>query len=552
MGGYPLPPRGGGVSGQEQRRKQVIRRLAAYITRPQATRASRNTHARTDLSARLPSHPHAHTPTHPYPRTLALIAALTLGVALNAGEVSAQRQQKRPNILFLFADDQRADTIAAWGNPHIRTPNLDRLVRSGTSFRRNYCFGSNSGAVCVPSRAMLNSGRTWFNVDSQLGNATLLSARLREHGYTTFATGKWHNGQPSFVRAFPDARAVFFGGMDDHTKVPVQDVVNGQVVNRRVGEKFSSELFADAAVDFLKGYRGERPFYAYIAFTAPHDPRQPPAKHAEHYYKNRPPLPANFLPQHPFDNGILVQRDENLAPWPRPREVIGDQLAEYYGMVTHLDEQVGRVLEALRASGQAEDTLVVYAADHGLAMGSHGLLGKQNVYEHSMKAPLIVSGPGVPRGRSTDAFTYLLDLYPTLCEVAGAPVPAGVEGHSLRPLWEGKASSVRESVFLPFQDLMRAVNDGRWKLIRYPKVDHTQLFDLENDPHETKSLADDPAQAGRVAKLTALLRAWQAKVGDTLPLTVPNPKPKAIDLTGTPREPDRWQPEWIRKKYFGK
>ena len=197
-----------------------------------------------------------------------------------------------------------ADTIGAWGNAHIRTPNLDRLVARGCSFRGNYCFGSNSGAVCVPSRAMLMSGRTWFDVGRDLEGVKLLPESLREGGYATFATGKWHNGEPSLVRAFPDARSVFLGGMADHTKVPVADVRDGKVHNRRVAEKFSSEQFADAAIDFLESRRDDEPFFCYVAFTAPHDPRNPPEAYREMYYKDRPPLPANFLPQHPFDNGM--------------------------------------------------------------------------------------------------------------------------------------------------------------------------------------------------------------------------------------------------------
>ena len=147
------------------------------------------------------------------------------------------------------------------------------------------------------------------------------------------------------------------------------------------------------------------------------------------YYQNRPPLPENFLPQHPFDNGILKNiRDENLAPYPRPRELISDQLCEYYGLITHLDEQVGRILTALELSGHADDTIIIYASDHGLALGSHGLLGKQSLYEHSMRSPLILAGPGIPAGRSTAAFTYLFDLFPTICALAGVKPPAGLAG----------------------------------------------------------------------------------------------------------------------------
>jgi arylsulfatase A-like enzyme len=472
-------------------------------------------------------------------------------LVLTATPVLAADPPRRPNVLILFADDQRADTIAAWGNTHIRTPNLDRLVGRGFSFRNNYCFGSNSGAVCVPSRAMLMTGKTWLDVRHDLAGATLLPEVLRQAGYTTFATGKWHNGEASFVRAFPEGRSVFFGGMADHTKVPVADVTGGKVGNRRTATKFSSEEFADTAIGFLESQPKDRPFFCYVAFTAPHDPRNPPEEFRQIYYKDRPPLPVNYRPLPAFDNGMTKGgRDENLAPYPRTKEVISDQLCEYYGHITYLDQQVGRILAALEKSGHADDTLVVYAADHGLALGSHGLLGKQSLYEHSMKCPLVVAGPGVPAGKSTTAFTYLFDLFPTICDVTGARPPEKLAGHSLRPVWVGEKERVRDSVFLPFSDLMRAVRDERWKLIVYPPINHRELFDLTADPDETNDLAADPAHAKEIERLTALMKSWQEKVGDKQPLTVARPKPKAVSFDGYVRKPDQWQPEWIRRKYF--
>jgi len=460
--------------------------------------------------------------------------------------------QSKPNILFLLADDQRADTIRAYGNDNILTPNLDRLVARGFSFRRNYCLGSGGGAVCVPSRAMIHSGRSYFNVDSRLRGVKIMPELLRENGYTTFATGKWHNREESFLRGFEKGKAVFMGGMADHTRVPVADVSpTGKLVNERTGEKFSSELFTSAAIEFLESYDQDKPFFAYVAFTAPHDPRNPPVKYREMYYKNRPPLPENFKPQHPFDNGHMVGRDENLAPWPRTEKVVRDQLAEYYGLITHMDEHIGRVLKTLEKSRYADNTIVIYAADHGLAVGSHGLMGKQSIYEHSMGCPLIFAGPGIPEGGSTQAFSYLLDIFPTVCSLTGIQAPVGVEGRDLQPVWQGQAGKVRDSVFLSFSKVQRSVRDDRWKLIRYPKINHTLLFDLKNDPHELRNLADEPEQTRRVQEMLRLLKKSQREVGDDLPLTVANPGPKEINMTGRQREPDRWQPEWIRRKYFG-
>ncbi|MCY3928208.1 MAG: sulfatase-like hydrolase/transferase [Acidobacteria bacterium] len=468
----------------------------------------------------------------------------------------AEPQEARPNILFLFADDQRADTIRAWGNELIDTPNLDRLAGEGWSFRRNYVFGSNSGAVCVPSRAMVLTGRSWMRSPNDMEGVPTLPRLLEVAGYRTFITGKWHNGEEALLRAFDRGTAIYLGGMADHTQTEVQDIQNGGMVRRRVGETFSSALFADAVIEFLgeqaaRAASGgvDQPFFAYVPFTAPHDPRQPPPEYRERYYQRNLPLPPNYMRQHPFDNGALILRDENLAAWPRTEDVIRDQLAEYYGLITHLDEQVGRILAALDENGQAENTIVVYAADHGLAVGSHGLLGKQNLYEHSMRCPLIIRGPGIPHG-TTEAFTYLYDLFPTLLAQGAVEAPPGIDGRDLAPLWSGGDPTWRQSVFLPYRDVMRAVRDDRYKLIVYPLVNHRQLFDLSEDPAELTNLIADPDHAKTGARLEALLEGWQAAMGDTVPLSVAEPAPLHRDLTGTEREPDRWQPDWIVEKYF--
>jgi arylsulfatase A-like enzyme len=486
-------------------------------------------------------------------RSLAAITFNLLLIVAWFAAVETTLAAKRPNILFLFADDQRADTIAAWGNPHIKTPNLDKLVASGFSFRGNYIFGGNSGAVCMPSRAMLMSGKIWFHIDVKtLAGVKLMPELLGEHGYTTFGVGKWHNGEQSFIRGFQEGKTVMFGGMANHLKVPVRDLgPDGKLTPVRTGAKFSSELFADSVIEFLKKQHGEKPFFAYVAFTAPHDPRMPPMPQREFYYQHKPPLPRNFSPQFPFDNGHMLNcRDENLAAWPRTESIIRDQLAEYYGMITHLDGQIGRILEALKESGQAENTIIIYSADNGLALGSHGLMGKQNVFEDSMRVPLVIAGPGIPAGKSTHSFTYLTDVFPTVCDITGTAAPTDLEGESLRPLWQGKKKKIRDSVFFPFLKVQRAVRDERWKLIAYPKAGVLQLFDLKNDPDEIHNLIDAPEHAGETKRLLKLMKEWQAKAGDTVELPEKNSPYTPIDLTGRKRTPDEFQPDWIVKKYF--
>lgn len=285
---------------------------------------------------------------------------------------------------------------------------------------------------------------------------------------------------------------------------------------------------------------------------APHDPRNPPQKYRDMYYNNRPALPKNFLPEHPFQNaphGTAI-RDESLAPWPRTKETVSDQLCEYYGLVTHLDEQVGRIMKALEGSPHADNTIIIYTADHGLAMGSHGLLGKQNVYEQSMMSPLIVAGPGVPAGKSSNAFTHVHDLYATVCDFAGVEVKGSVDSKSIVPVIKGEVESIRDSVFLPFQDNQRAVQDGKWKLHIYPRINHRLLFNLSEDPHELNNLAEDRKHAAEVERMTKLMETHRTKLGDPHPLSLENPDEKTPNYDNSKRHLDRWQPDWIREKYF--
>ena len=479
-----------------------------------------------------------------------------IGLIVTAGILKAESP---PNIIFLFADDQRADTIAAHGNPHIKTPHLDALAAKGFSFRNNYCAGSFSGAVCVASRAMLMTGKHWMSLPkdkpaSNWGDSTLLPQLLEDKGnYESFIIGKWHNGANTLKNSFSNGSAVYMGGMANHADFQVQNYVDGKLGPKQDAKGFSSTVFADEAIRYLAGNKKtENPFFLYVAFMAPHDPRNPPEKYRKMYYDNRPPLPENYLPEHPFQNApqATMGRDEGLAAWPRTEQVISDQLCEYYGLVTHLDEQVGRIMAALKASEHANNTIVIYTADHGLAMGSHGLLGKQNVYEQSMRCPLIISGPGVPENQSSFAHTYIHDLYATICDFTGVTTPENIDSTSLSGVMNGSIEMVHSSMFLPFQNNQRAISDGRWKLHRYPLINHQLLFDLENDPHEMTDLSTLPEHSEQMKRMQGIMDEWRDKLDDPYPMKVDKPLDKKPQFDNQKRVLDRWQPKWIRDKYF--
>ncbi len=439
----------------------------------------------------------------------------------------------RPNVLFFFTDDQRRDTIRSLGNTYIATPNIDRLVQGGVTFTNCYVQGSMIGAVCKPSREMLMTGRTLFHIDTRV---PLLPEVFRRAGYQTFATGKMHGARPYFNRMFESGDELFFGGMGSHTELMVWDYdPSGRYPRDRRHriDGFSSEVFARAAIRFLRQRDRSRPFFLYLSFTAPHDPRTPPEPFASMYRPSGMPLPANFMSLHPFHNGWMTGRDERLAPWPRTPEVIRQHLADYYGMITHLDAQIGHVLAELERNGDLQRTVIVFASDNGLAIGSHGLMGKQNLYEHSSGVPLVLAGPGIPRGQRRDALVYLLDIFPTLCELAGIDMPDTVEGKSLVPVIRGEFERVRETLYTAYQ-VQRAVRDQRWKLIRYTHINKTQLFDLSVDPYELRDLSDDPAYRTHVERLLSELRRWQERLDDPQPLTTDRP----ADPTFTPPTTD--------------
>lgn len=432
----------------------------------------------------------------------------------------------KPNVLFLFADDMRADSIAALGNPVVKTPNLDSIVQRGFAFKNAFCFGGNSPAVCTPSRNMMLSGNAFFRwKDFQPpaanpnkkgkgggakggiapGDAPNFPLSMQAAGYETYHHGKKGNTAPLIQAKF------------QHNKYLENDTAE-----RESGEP--GREIADHAITFFKERDAAKPFFMYLAFGNPHDPRVAAQKYLDLYKREQIPLPKNYRPVHPFDNGDMAIRDEKLSPWPRTEDEIRRTLHEYYATITAMDHHIGRILTALKESGQLENTIVLFSADQGIAVGSHGLLGKQNLYNAGMNSPLFFAGPGIPAGGS-NALVYLFDIYPTVCDLVGAEAPKTIDGVSYRSVIEGNAKAVREEMFFAYMKAQRAVIADGYKLLRYPQINRSQLFDFTNDKDELNDLANDPAQKERIAALMTKMEKWQKHYGDDLPLTSANPKP---------------------------
>ena len=457
-------------------------------------------------------------------------AALALGLtaSLHAAD------EPKPNILFIFADDQSYETIQALGHTDIDTPNLDRLVERGTTFTHAYNMGSYSPAVCIASRTMLITGNTLWRAPQHAANAQRAAGRLWPQrmaaaGYETYFTGKWHIATEA-AQSFDHAVNIR-GGMPAQVPEGYNRPISGRpdpwspsdpkFGGFWQGGKHWSEVLGDDSVGFLEhAAESDKPFFMYLAFNAPHDPRQSPQEYVDRYPLDRIAVPESFLPEYPYNESIgsgRTLRDERLAPFPRDEHAVKVNRQEYYAIITHMDTQVGRILDALETSGQADNTWIFFTADHGLGVGHHGLMGKQNMYDHSLRVPFIVNGPGVAAGAKIDDPIYLQDVMATALDLAGAD-REGVEFQSVLPLLAGEGKGL-DAVYGAYLDLQRAVIHDGWKLILYPRAKVARLYHVAEDPLELYDLADVPALSGRRKALFAKLQELQKELGDELDLS---------------------------------
>jgi arylsulfatase A-like enzyme len=438
---------------------------------------------------------------------------------------STKQPPRKPNLILLYTDDHRFDCLSCFPHPDVKTPNLDQLARQGTHYTHVFTQGGLQGAICVPSRAMVMTGRSLFHANESViapsAKATpyhFAGEALAAQGYSTFHTGKWHLNPRLMNRAFQKADHIFFGGMDTHLgqKMARFDPEGTYPAAARLpNPRFSSEVYADTALDFMANAKS--PYFLNVAFTSPHDPRMAPEAFARMYDPAKIQLPRNFMPMHPFDNGELKVRDELLAAHPRTEAEVRRHIAAYYAMISEVDAQIGRIL----AKVDFGNTYVLFCGDNGLAVGQHGLMGKQNPYDHSWRVPCILAGPGITRGKRDSQLRHHFDLNATLYQMAQVPRPATVESAPMVDA-KGHPTKGRPHVFLAYRHFQRAIRTDRWKYVAYnvEGKQTTRLYDMQNDPLEMNPVLDPK----RESAMRTLLRTEMERLDDPLAATfLPQP-----------------------------
>ncbi|VXB00413.1 sulfatase-like hydrolase/transferase [Maribacter litoralis] len=493
-------------------------------------------------------------------RLLILLGVISCFIACKEQEKTQKKD--KPNFIFLFADDYTYDAINALGNAEIKTPNLDRLVTTGTTFTNAYNMGAWNGAVCVASRSMIISGLSVW--DAQKKYEAWKKDQDLEHtwgqymkaaGYETYMGGKWHvtaktqkvfdyvkNERPGMPKDRWDHAAM----VKTFAELP-KDINPATVMplgyNRPIDEKDTlwnpadpkhggyweggthwSEVVKNDAVAFLDETKDRvKPVFMYLAFNAPHDPRQAPQEFLDMYPLEQISIPKNWQEVYPDRVGIdndYQLRDEALAPFPRTAYATKKHIQEYYALITHLDQQLGEIWKKVEETLEPKNTYIVFTADHGLAIGKHGLIGKQSLFDHSIRAPFIIYGPDIPKDKKVNTDIYIQDAMATALDLAGAPAKEKVFFNSILPLVKGtQKSSNYPSIYGSYVNSQRMIRKDGFKLLVYPKLNKLLLFNMEDDPDEMKDLATKAEYKAKVEELFGELQQLQMKMKDSLDLS---------------------------------
>jgi uncharacterized sulfatase len=461
-----------------------------------------------------------------------LRSAVLLSFASSLGAAPAAGPAKKPNVLLMMSDDLAA-TVGAFGHPLAQTPQLDALARRGVRFDRAYCQFPH----CNPSRASMlsglrpNSTGVSVNADNLYKNVpgvVTLPVHFRRHGYTTARAGKiFHLGVPSGLESMDDPQAWDFGTpFKDERPYPKSRESAVQVKTARkqglpwqeipcADDDLVDGNFAKEAIAWLERRDTTKPFFLAVGFHRPHLPLVAPAKYFDLYPFESITLPVE--PANDVDDIPLPARNEAVPQYamtatPEQRRAA---IRGYLATVSYMDAQAGRVFAALQRLGVAGNTIVVFTGDHGWHLGEHGLWHKRSLFEESARVPLIVYVPGAKaNGQTSRSLVELLDVYPTLCDLAGLPAPAALQGRSLRPVLAEAKATIHDGAFTQARRGVKAeiwgrsVRTARWRCTEWNEGrDGVELYDHDNDPREFTNLAGDSRHAGVLKELRALLAA---------------------------------------------
>jgi arylsulfatase A-like enzyme len=431
-------------------------------------------------------------------------------VAASSAAAAAAAEPKRPNIVFLMPDQHRYHAVGCLGNPEVRTPHIDKLARQGVTLHHTFA----NTPVCCPARAILLTGQ-YCHRNGMVANDLRLREEsvsfaevLRDNGYRTGFVGKWHldGGQrePGWVPPGPRRQGFEFWAAHQCSHRHFENHYFRDDPKPVHFGKFEAEGWADVAVEFLDGARKDnRPFYLTVQWGPPHDPYKAPAEYTKHYDPAKLTMRANYR--------------EGKVPPPAA-------IAEYYGMVTAIDDQVGRLMAKLEELGVADNTIVLYSSDHGDMLGSQGERLKRKPWEESIRVPGFIRWPGkIQPGAESNVFFTHVDFAPTLLGMAGIAPPKAMQGKDLsKVIVEGKGKGPDSAYFQIFGPFQGDGTDGGWRGVRTERYMYARyedkpwvLYDLKADPFQLNNLAGKPEAAKVQAQLERRLARWMKETGDS-------------------------------------
>jgi len=462
-----------------------------------------------------------------------ILSTLPNYVALSQTQES---EKNRPNIIFIMTDDHAAHAISCYGSKINKTPNLDRLAREGMRF--NNCFCTN--AICAPSRAVILTGK-YSHLNGVIDNAVKFDGGqqtfpklLQKAGYRTAIIGKWH------LQSDPT-------GFDYWNILPGQGIYHNPVMiemgQRKKHTGYVTDIITDLCLAWLKERPADKPFCLMYHHKAPHREWEPDDKHAKLYEDTDIPIPETFnddyktrcaaahqqemtIEQHLNRKDLKMDPPEGLTGQELKKWKYQRYIKDYLRCVAAVDDNVGRLLDYLDASGLAENTIVVYTSDQGFYLGDHGWFDKRFMYEHSLRMPLLVRYPKeIKAGSINDDIVLNLDFAPTFLDFAGVAVPSDMQGRSLRPLLKGNTpQNWRASMYYHYYEYPAVhsvkrhygIRTKRYKLIHfYHDIDAWELYDLEKDQNELNNVYDNPAYADIVKQLKTELQQLRKEYKDT-------------------------------------